>query len=127
MAVFASQYAPNPKRAVCDPDAATWVIVASDGTAYATYAALIAAGKTPYPGLDAGGFLESCLIKSKTSAGADGSPFLFRTNGTAAPASDDEAVSVSGSGQAWPVHCPFELIWIRLTVSTDEVTLDGAF
>lgn len=124
---FVMPYAPNQRILHAIANATTWQILATDGVGYATYALLLAAAKTPWPGLDPGMDLQVLNARSENGAGADGSPFYVRFNTTAAPGSDDEAELVSGSGQTLPVPGPIRTVWVRKTVGTDEVILAGRY
>lgn len=125
--MLVSQYTPNRivKHAV--PGDTAWRIVASDGTTYTTYALLVAAGKVPYPGLDAGGHLEWMTLRSETGAGADGDPFYYHIGGVATISNDNDGFLVSGAGQIVNIPGPIKTVWIRATTGTDEIILEGAY
>lgn len=59
-------------------------VLATDGTAYTTYADLVAAGKTAWPGLDPGMSVGALSIVTR-AADAAGSPFYFSLNNATAP------------------------------------------
>jgi hypothetical protein len=107
----------------------TWFILASDGTGYASYAALLAAGKTAWPAMpDQGMFLNTATVRSEGASAADGSPFYVAPNfGPTAPGSDlvGELVSAGGVGYTYPGH--IYNLWIRKTVSTDKIIAQGTY
>jgi hypothetical protein len=127
MSAMIMQYTPNRASARYSAAGTGWVLIASDGTAHATYAALQAAGKVPFPGLDAGMFLQTLQLRSENASGADGSPFYYRVGSTTAPADDHEAMLCSGSGQVHTVPCPVRLLWLKKTVSGDEIIIEGRY
>lgn len=121
-------YWPNPLPANVAPNGTSWVVVASDGTTYSTVAALLAAGKRPYPGLDPGGRIGSCLLHSISSTGGAGSGFLYKRDTTTAPSAVSDAENtVAGSDQQVSVACPFRLIWVKNVSGTDRIILDGRY
>jgi len=128
MASEVFQYAPNRVYLDLSASSTTWNVVATDGTLYASIAALRTAGKSPWPNLDPGGFLQFLSYRSTTSTGiADGGPFGVAINQAAAPTDTTGSRLVSGSGQTindpGPVYC----IWIRKTTATDIVQLTGGY
>lgn len=108
----------------------SWQILASDMTGYSTLAAVTAAGKVPWPGLDSGMYLSTLAVKCENGSAADGSPFYIAYNQGTAPV-DDQAILVSGSGQTLVFNGVnlthsgpmIKCIWVRKTVGTDEVIL----
>lgn len=124
--IFVQPYAPNQRILHAITAATTWQMLATDGTGYATYAALQAAARTPWPGLDPGADLQILNARSENAAGADGSSFYIRFNTTVAPI-DDEAELVSGSGQVLPIPGPIRTVWIRKLTGADEVILAGRY
>lgn len=121
-------YAPNPLPANVSPGDTNWHVIASDGTPYTTMALLLAAGKRPYPGIDPGGRIKSCLLRSITTAGAPGSGVLYKLdpkNGTAPTTIADADNEVGGSDQQVSLKCPFRIIWLKALSATDYIKLDG--
>lgn len=72
--------------------------VATDDTTYPTLAALLAAGKTAFPGLEAQGIYPQAVVMSSVAAagGAAGDYFEFTDNSQTAPS---HGIPVFGSGQ----------------------------
>ena len=129
MSQFIQGYTPN-KKVVTDTDHTdtAWRAVATDGTAYTTLALLVAAGKTPFPGLDPGVTLATLLARSIAPAGpSDGSAFYIQFNSATQPGSDNAAHFVSASGQTITFQGPFNNVWVRKTVAADNVVLEGAY
>ena len=122
--VISRHWAPNPLPCAATPADTSWYVVAQDGTTYASLALLLAAGKRTYPGLDGGGKIDSCLIRSIDTGGADGSAFDVAQDKAAAPTNPDDLVS--GSGQQVSLVCPFRNIWIRSN-GTDTILIDGRY
>lgn len=118
-----------PIRTVKHTDSSTsWLVLASDGTAYTSLAALQSAGKTPFPGLDAGITPDSILLQCKTGTFANGEAFLVAFNRSTAP-TDSEAIVLS-SGQEYitieehgPGRSPLNYtnVWFRKTTGTDHI------
>lgn len=108
--------------------AATWRVVASDLTVFASMALLLAAGKKPWPGLDQGQTCESLIVRSDTGAGADGAPFYIAFNRTDAVLPTDATADdlVSGSGQQF-FDNQVRNVWIRKTVAGDRIFLRGRY
>lgn len=107
------------------------VVIASDGTGYATIAALLAAGKKCYPGLDAGMDLSNLTVYTEDGAGGDGDPVYYTTNQTTAPTTATMRM-VSGGGQKFTVEgvnrknlIPIRNVWISKTTGTDYAVLAG--
>lgn len=121
-------YAPNPKVANCAPATTNWQIVAEDGTTYNTLALLLAALKRPYPGLFRGAKLESCLMRTISAAGAAGAAALYKRDTTTTPSAISDADGeLGGSDQQIGLECPFQILWVKLTTSTDRLLLDGRY
>lgn len=128
--MFVQQYAPNTICKHYTAAGTAWGLLASDGTLYTgatAYASLIAAGKQPFPGLEPGPGLQYLSLRSENGSGADGSPFYYRLGSTVLPASDDEGWLVSGSGGVRDIPGPVNLLWLRKTVSGDEIIVEGRY
>lgn len=119
-----------------------WHVVAMDGTGYTTLALLLAAGKTPYPfgnsttpGLDPGHFLQGLIVRSMVAGtGADGSAFYIAVSRGAAFSSlasealrDQQSLLVSGGGQMFGYDGGLWNVWVRKTVASDEIILQGSY
>jgi len=118
------------------PAATTWRWAASDGTDYASLAALQAAGKTCWPGLiNQGMHPTSGVVFTRTSAGAAGSGAFIRFDPPAGwdalssdAARDALAEEVFGSGQQYvtgglidTVSQEFIALAFRLLASSDAL------
>ena len=121
MAEFVSTQAPNVAQVTATPPDTSWRVIASDGTTYTTLAALLAAGKTPYPGLDPGAYLQSLSIVS-VAGGAPGSAFSFRKNPLTTPTTGQ----LVPAGVTWVMSGKVETIWVS-TNGTDSLNLHGAY
>jgi len=97
----------------------TYYVMASDGALYTTLAALLAAGKVPFPGLDPMMNMGELTLHSENS-GANGSPFFFRVNTATAPTSDN-AVHEAGGGQQYGIEGTITNLWLAVTDGTDKV------
>lgn len=94
---------------------------------YDTLALLKAGNALTYPGLDGGGKIGSCLITTKTSAGADGSGCEFALNVATLPTGIATATNaVTSAGQQISEACPFRTIACALVAGGDYLVLDGA-
>ena len=108
----------------------TWNVLASDGSGYATIAALVAASKTLFPDLPAGMTARDFVVRTRNGV-TDGSPFLFVTNrydvgfGNLADdtARDAVAIFTSGGGQQFTEPGPIRTVWVRKTVAGDTAVL----
>lgn len=116
--------------------ATTWAVIATDGTAHATLAAMATAGKKPWPGVELGNMSGVILtLRSETGAGADGSGFYYVVNQDDAKFGslandglrDNLAALVSGSGQTRDIEGPIRNIWRRKLTGTDELILDLSY
>lgn len=108
------------------PATTSWRVISSDGGAYATVAALLAAGKQPFPksdgtiGLDPGMKLQS-LTLSTSNAGAAGSGFYVAYNPQTPPSGTaaefiETTVYFTEVGHIWQ-------LWVSLTVSSDTLQI----
>jgi len=121
-----------PNRVTCEfsANSTAWNIIATDGVGYATYQALLDAGKKPYPG-DNNDFprgIPNTLVRSSASNAA-GSTFLTKTNTINTPTSDTQAeVQVGGTDQQFGYeHASVRQLWLRKTVGTDVIIILGMF
>lgn len=107
------------------PASTAWRVISSDGGAYATVAALLAAGKQPFPksdgtiGLDLGMKIQSITL-STVNAGAPGSAFYVAFNPQTPPTGTAAEFIASGAYDVEPGH--ISQLWVSLTVAGD--TLD---
>jgi hypothetical protein len=105
---------------VQDTDAVTtWHVVATDGTGYASVAAIIAAGKRPWPFLPGGSMVNALSLESIAAAGGAGSQFYYAWNTTTTPTTGVSVVT--GVRQVSP-GMVYNL-WIMKTVATDVIEL----
>lgn len=121
-----------PNRVTCEFSASSvaWNIIATDGVGYTTYGALVAAGKTPYPGNndDFPRGIPNTLVRSSTSALAAGSTFLVKTNTINAPTDAQAEVQVGGTDQQFGYeHASVRQLWLRKTVAGDVINIMGMF
>lgn len=111
-----------------------WRIVSTDGNLYTDLAALLTAGKTPFPGGDPGMFPTQLMIRSRTAAHADGGNFLVATNLATAPA-DTAAMVVDGAGGqtlVLPGVSPVSVVhivnvWIKPVTGTDYMVITAEY
>jgi hypothetical protein len=118
---------PNPLPQSWAPGVATWRVLASDGTDYASIAALQAASKNPYPGLDPGMTIGTCLIRTVATGGGPGSWVLFARDRITAPTDAQAENEVGANDQQIAVSCPFRVLWIRLNTASDRFFCDGRY
>lgn len=118
-------------------NSSAWRVIAADGTGYQDLAAMAAAGKSPWPGLDPGMYPHRIRIRSENGSGASGAAFYVAINQgkpfsdlSNDAARDDVAhlVSVAGEefqaeGPAWQGALTVHNVWIRKTTGTNEVIL----
>lgn len=114
------------------PATTSWVVIASDGTAYTTVALLLAAGKTPFPktnrtnstpgtvGLDPGMKIQSITLNT-VNAGAPGSAFYVEFNPQTAPSGTAGEFIASGAYDVEPGH--ISQLWVSLTVAGDTLSI----
>ena len=126
MTMFWQSYPNRVTKEITPGDTAVH-FVASDGSIYATLAALQAAGKTAWPGLDPGcnqaGML--CVRSIAASGSADGSPFYYATNTPTAV--QTSMTYVSGSGQERQVSGTLWCVAIKATSATDIIELEWRY
>lgn len=120
---------PNRVRAEFSASSTDWNIIGTDGTGYATYTALVAAGADPFPGpptqFPTG--VPKLLVRSAAAGNAtDGSPFLICTNQRQTPGQEDDLVSGSGQTLVYEDDA-IKLVWIKKTAATDLVILTGMY
>lgn len=133
MSQFITTYYPNRTKSRQGTTGVNnkWQMVASDGTFYDNYAALLAAGKTAWPGSpsDFPQGVPAMNIRTTAASGlADGSPVLVKTNTTMTPADDhDVDFVVSGSGQQVSPPGGIKTLWLRQTVGGDYTIFTGLF
>lgn len=102
-------------------------MVASDGSTYTTVAALLAAGKQPFPksdgthGLDLGMKLQSVTLSS-ANAGAAGSPFYVAYNPQTPPAGT-AAEEIQPGGLYFTEGGHISQLWLALTAAGDTIDL----
>ena len=112
----------------------TWVILATDGTNYATLAALTAAGKSPWPhsytlsgtiqpGIDQGFNMLGPLTAQSDAAGAAGSLFYLETNLATAPVTDNPGALATGSGISFTDVGTLNNVWVRMLSATDKLRI----
>ena len=126
---------PNHKVLHEAVSATTWAVIATDGTAHATLAAMATAGKKPWPGVELGNMTGVILTLRSEAAGVDGGAFYYAVNRDDASFGslandglrDNEAALVSGSGQTRDIEGPIRNIWRRKLTAGDELILDLAY
>ena len=111
--------------------AASWKMVASDGSVYDSYTALLAAGKVAWPGApsDFPRGVPAMIIRTTTSAGnADGDVVLYKTNTTAVPTSIHDCDDmVSGAGQTVSVAGGIKSLWLFQKTTGDYTIITGLY
>jgi len=125
-----SPFYPNRLRVQFSASSATWNIIATDGVGYATYQALLDAGKTPYPGTntDFPRGIPNTLVRSANGSLAAGSTFLVSTNTINAPTDTTAEVQVGGTDQQFGYeHANVRQLWLRKTVAGDVILILGMF
>lgn len=131
MSQFISTYFPNRTQAREVQGTNAWRMVASDGSVHASYVALLAAGKTAWPGSPAD-FPQGVPAMNIRTVGSgsvtDGSPVLVKTNTTMTPTGvTDVDFMVSGSGQQLSPPGGVKSLWIQQTVAGDLTIVTGMF
>lgn len=125
--------------AIFAPGDTLWHIIASDMTAYTTEAALRAAGKVPWPGLDQGMFLASLIASTRTATDAAGDDAYIAFNKGAAfaalandAARDAQAFDLIFTGSQLSIAGVNHLssfmidnVWCRLITGTDKLVLSA--
>lgn len=123
------KYFPNRVRAQFSTNDTGWNMIATDGTGYATYAALVAAGKTPFPGAptDFPTGVPQLLARTATSAGnVDGDTMQIITNTINTPAAMDDLISGSGQTLVY-TDDSVKNVWVKKKAGTDIAILTGFF
>lgn len=125
MASLVFGHAPGKYPLQVTPGTTSWVVISSDGNAYTSVAALLAAGKTWFPrtngtiGLDLGMKIQSITL-STVNAGAPGSAFYVAFNPQTPPTGTAGEFISSGLYDVETGH--ISQLWIGLTAAGD--TLD---
>lgn len=124
---MSEQSLPNRVRACFSANSTDWQIIASDGTGYADYNTMIAAGADPFPG-PADMFPTGCpkvVATIDNASEAAGAGFSMVTNSRPTPSLADEfdAGNVAGRMEAEDVT----LVWIKKKTGTHRVFLVGSF
>jgi len=121
MIVF-PQYPNETPVAKFSASSTSYRVIATDGVDYASLAALAAAGKTPFPGVDSGIQLGALAVVSTDGSNAAGSPIRVKLNSATAP--------TSGTGQWIPggtigIFNPgiVTSVWVQKTVGGDVAEL----
>lgn len=118
--------APGKYALQVTPGTTSWVVISSDGNAYTSVAALLAAGKTWFPrtngtvGLDLGMKIQSITI-STVNSGAPGSAFYVAFNPQAPPSGTAGEFISSGVYDVETGH--ISQLWIALTAATDVINI----
>lgn len=123
------KYRPNRVRMQFSTNDTGWNLLATDGTGYSTYAALLAAGKTTYPGsvTDFPTGIPLMIARSVAAGGVtDGSPFQILTNSLATPTAEDDLVSGSGQTIVYEDDS-IKQVWVKKSAGTDIIILSGYF
>lgn len=118
------QHAPNKKTARYSTAGTGWILLASDGTAHASVAALNSASKYPYPNLDAGAFLQYLILQSENGSGASGSGFYYKVGGGTAPSDLSEAEFTTGRAE---LPGPASYLWLKKVTSGDVIVVTGGY
>jgi hypothetical protein len=121
MADIVTSYKPNSSALNCAVGSTSWRVISSDGNAYASISALLAAGKTPFASQDAGNFSEVSVRSIATGGTSDGSAFEVEINKASAPTN---GAFCSGSGQTIVnPDGPVWNLWAKMSVSTDILNI----
>lgn len=106
---------------------AAWAVLATDGTGYSTLAALIAAGKTPFPNLEPGQKAAHLVLVTRASGVYTlGAACLFRTNQTVAPALGIlilSGVTYSYPGVSMTDRITIDNVWVYKQTAGDVVNV----
>lgn len=124
---------PNRLELELVPGVITWVVIATDGTSYASLALLAAAGKRPWPqsytlsgtitpGIDPGMNMLGPLVAQSDAGGANGSPFYIEINQATAPVSDNPGALAGGTANYADVGA-LNNVWVRMTSLSDKLRL----
>ena len=119
-------YEPNSVRIKDATSSTAWQCLASDGSGYASLAALAAAGKRLFPGLDAGGFLQRCILSSEGITGSGGGAFYVALNLSTQPVDDSVGILVL-PGTVFEFRGKVYNIWFRKLASSDKIVADGRY
>lgn len=122
-------YFPNRVRTAYSANNTSWAIIATDGTGYASYALLVAAGKTPFPGAptDFPLGLPNMLVRNVNQAGTgDGGTVAVITNTLQTPSAEDDLLAGSGQTLIYQDEC-VKSVWVKKTTGTDQTLLTGFF
>ena len=125
---------PNRIELEVVPGVITWVVLATDGTTYATLAALVAAGKKAWPqSYTLSGVLQpgidnftglGPLTAQSDAAGSAGSAFYIEINQASAPSSDNPgALVLSGGSASYDDVASLYNVWVRMTSPSDKLRL----
>jgi hypothetical protein len=120
MAELIFAYAPNTTTC-CDVDNTTdWHVVATDGTGYASLAALTAAGKAPLGTKDPGLFW--LVVNMSADNGSEGasSGFFIAFNQITAPVAAPQGVEYVAPGMNKTEPTSFNNVWVKKSVGTDR-------
>lgn len=117
------EHTPNRISTKNTDNLTTILMIASDGVGYATYALLIAAGKVPWPGLDAGSIMPKVIVENLTTAG---NSFAVAWNTLTAPVVAN-MTQVLGNTVPFQINGDVKNIWIIKTIGTDTIGITGQF
>lgn len=123
------RYNPNRVRVQYSENATGWKILATDGTGYDTYVALLAAGKTTYPGSPAQfpiGIPNMTARSVATGGVTDGSPMQIITNTLDTPTTEDDLISGSGQTLVYTDEA-IKNVWVKKSAGTDIAVITGYF
>lgn len=117
-------------------NASTWRVIATDLTPHLTMAAMLTAGKVPWPGIEVGNMTGAILtLRSEDGSGADGGAFYWAMNrgdplfgGLANDGlRDNLAALISAAGQTRDIEGPFRNLWVRSVAATGEIIADISY
>lgn len=119
---------PNRVRAAFTGNSTNWNLIGSDGTGYATYTALVAAGADPFPGPPTSfpRGVPKLVATNDNGSGAVGAGFQIVTNTRVTPTIADEYVSQTGENVEME-DANVTLVWLKKTTGGDVVHLVGYF
>lgn len=121
MIVF-PQYPNETPVAKFSASSTAYHVIATDGSDYATIALLLAAGKTPFPGVDVGIELGALAIVCTNGSDAAGSPIRVKLNSATAPSSGTGQWMPGGAIVVWNPGI-VSSVWISKTVAGDVAEL----
>lgn len=123
------KYYPNRVRAAFSDNSTSWNLLATDGTGYASYALLLAANKTPFPGSPSN-FplgLPNMLVRNVNQAGTgDGGTVAIITNTLNTPTQEDDLLAGSGQTLVYTDEA-VKSVWVKKTTGTDQTLITGFF